>query len=308
MKIVELFSGIGGFKLGFENIGLRCIFSTDFDKYCKETFDFNFNEKLHLEDIMTLKSEIIPKFDILTAGFPCQPFSILGSRKGFSDNRGSLFFEIIRILKDKKPKCFLLENVKNLETHDSGKTLKIIYNELTKAGYYITHKVLNSMEYGNIPQNRERIFIVGFSNKKKFKKFKFPEKIPLTKTINECLEKIIDDKYYYNNKPLYNKIKEFVTDKNKIYQYRRTYIRENKKNVCPTLTANMGCGGHNVPIIKDSIGIRKLTPIECAKFQGFPEYYKFPGISDCQLYKQIGNSVTIPVILRIAENIKMVLN
>jgi DNA (cytosine-5)-methyltransferase 1 len=160
------------------------------------------------------------------------------------------------------------------------------------------------MEYGNIPQNRERIYIIGFLNKKNLKNFQFPEKLDLTKSIHDCLENNIDDKYYYNNKPLYEKIKNDIVDRNTIYQYRRVYIRQNKKNVCPTLTANMGMGGHNVPIILDNKGIRKLTPKECSNFQGFPKQYQFPNIADSQLYKQIGNSVTIPVISRIAEKIK----
>jgi DNA (cytosine-5)-methyltransferase 1 len=312
MDFIDLFAGIGGIKLGFEKNGFTSVFSNDFDAYCKTTFDHNFSEnfkantELYLRDILDVPSEIFPKFDLLTGGFPCQPFSIAGYRKGFKDKgRGDLFYAIIRILNDRKPKAFLLENVKNLKTHDKGNTLKLIYEELENLGYYIKDAVLNTMEYGNLPQNRERIYIVGFLSKNDFNQFHFPKKIKLTKTINDCLiSDKVEEKYYYNGKPLYEKIKKDVINRDTIYQWRRKYVRENKSNVCPTLTANMGTGGHNVPIIKDDYGIRKLTPRECANLQGFPKEYILPEIADSQLYKQLGNSVSIPVIERIAKQIK----
>ncbi|MCX6789037.1 MAG: DNA repair protein RadC [Candidatus Gribaldobacteria bacterium] len=311
IKIIDLFAGIGGIKIGFENVGFECVFSNDFDKNCKITYDLNFSgdqKALVLGDIFKISSDIIPDFDILTGGFPCQPFSIAGYQKGFSDDgRGNLFFEIIRILKDKKPKAFLLENVKNLKTHDNSSTIKVIYSELQKLGYYVVDKVLNTMEYGNIPQNRERIYIVGFLDQKAFSNFSFPGKIPLVKTINDCLEKNIDEKYYYNGSPLFARLKKEVVRQNTVYQWRRQYVRENKNNVCPTLTANMGMGGHNVPIIIDNKGIRKLTPRECANFQGFPNNFKLPNIADSALYKQFGNSVSVPVVERVAANIKKAL-
>lgn len=202
----------------------------------------------------------------------------------------------------------MLENVKNLKSHDKGNTIKVIYEQLEKLGYKVADKVLNAMEYGNIPQNRERIYIVGFLDKQADDKFSYPEKIKLTKTIHDCLEeREVDKKYYYNEKPLYDRIKDDITKKETVYQWRRKYVRENKSGVCPTLTANMGMGGHNVPIILDNKGIRKLTPRECANFQGFPKDYKLPNIADSQLYKQFGNSVVIPVVQRIAENIKKAL-
>ncbi|MEA1936912.1 MAG: DNA repair protein RadC [Patescibacteria group bacterium] len=201
IRIIDLFAGIGGIKIGFENAGFECVFSNDFDKNCKVTYDFNFARKqksLICADIAEVSLDLIPDFEVLTGGFPCQPFSIAGYRKGFSDEgRGDLFFEIIRILKDKKPAAFLLENVKNLKTHDNGKTLRIIYKELQKLGYHIGSKVLNTMEHGNIPQNRERIYIVGFLDQEAFNSFSFPEKIKLTKTIHDCLEPDADEKYYY---------------------------------------------------------------------------------------------------------------
>ncbi|MCP4481347.1 MAG: DNA cytosine methyltransferase [bacterium] len=311
MKFIDLFAGIGGIKIGFENTGFESVFSNDFDANCKKTFDLNFSKhkEMHFEDITKIKVNDLPEFHILTGGFPCQPFSIAGYRQGFDDEdgRGNLFFDIIRILKKRKPKVFLLENVKNLKTHDKGNTLKVIYSELEKLGYKITDKVLNTMEYGNLPQNRERVYIVGFLDKSAFNEFKFPKKIPLTKTIHDCLEKKVDEKYYYNKKDLYLKLKDDVVKKDTVYQWRRKYVRENKNGVCPTLTANMGTGGHNVPIILDDKGIRKLTPRECSNFQGFPKNYKLPEIADSHLYKQFGNSVSIPVVERIAENIKKAL-
>ncbi len=199
----------------------------------------------------------------------------------------------------------MLENVKNLKTHNNGDTLKLIYNELENLGYFVKDAILNTMEYGNLPQNRERIYILGFLSKNEADNFSFPKKIMLTKTINDCLVKEkVDDKYYYKGKPLFDKLKDDVTKKDTVYQWRRKYVRENKSNVCPTLTANMGTGGHNVPIILDDYGIRKLTPRECANFQGFPNEYILPKIADSQLYKQVGNSVSIPVIERIAKQIK----
>jgi DNA (cytosine-5)-methyltransferase 1 len=265
MKFIDLFAGIGGIRQGFENAGFQCVFSNDFDKNAKITFDLDSpsDKEMILGDIQEIATNEIPNFDILCGGFPCQPFSVAGYRQGFDDEngRGNLFFDIVRILKDKKPKAFLLENVKNLKTHDEGNTISIIYHELQKIGYKITDKVLNTMEYGNLPQNRERIYIVGFLEQESFNKFEFPNKIPLTKTIHDCLESNeVDDKYYYNDKPMYAKIKDDIVKKDTVYQWRRQYVRENKNGVCPTLTANMGTGGHNVPLVLNGKGIRKLTP------------------------------------------------
>lgn len=310
MKFIDLFAGIGGVKLGFENAGFQCVFSNDFDKNAKITFDTNSSKPMFFGDIQEISVNDIPKHDILCGGFPCQPFSVAGYRQGFEDDRGrgNLFFDIIRILKEKKPKAFLLENVKNLKTHDKGNTIKVIYQELEKLGYKVTDMVLNSMDHGNLPQNRERIYLVGFLHKKHFDKFEFPKKIPLKKTIHDCLEKKeVNDKYYYNDKPLYEKLKNDITKRDTVYQWRRKYVRENKNRVCPTLTANMGMGGHNVPLVLNGKGIRKLTPRECANFQGFPKSYKLPDIADSHLYKQFGNSVSVPVIKRIAKNMNLAL-
>ena len=305
-RTLDLFAGIGGIRLGFEKAGFTTVFANDFEKACKETYDLNFKtSKLIVEDIRKIGIDDLPEFDFLLGGFPCQAFSIAGYRKGFNDkDRGNLFFDIARIIEARKPAGFLLENVKNLKGHDGGKTFKIIEKTLIDFGYHIKAKVLNSMEYGDVPQNRERIYIVGFKNKQYADNFEFPEEKQLTTKILDILEDDVDEKYYYNGKPLYEKIKDDIKKIGKVYQWRRKYVRENKKGVCPTLTANMGMGGHNVPIIKNKKGIRKLTPRECASIQGFPKNYKLPKIADSSLYKQFGNSVTVTVIEAVAKQMK----
>ncbi len=298
-KTIDLFAGVGGIRLGFENAGFKTVFANDFEPKCKDTYDLNFKDsKLVIEDIRKIGIDDLPKFDFLLGGFPCQAFSIAGYRQGFNDEkgRGNLFFDIVRILDARKPEGFLLENVKNLKSHDGGKTFQIILDTLESLGYYVKTKVLNSMEYGNIPQNRERIYIIGFRNKDYSDKFEFPSPVKLTVKITDLLEKNVPEKYYYNGKPLFEKLKGSIKEEGKVYQWRRQYVRENKRGVCPTLTANMGTGGHNVPIIKDKKGIRKLTPLECARIQGFPSSYKIPKLADSALYKQFGNSVSVPVI------------
>ena len=307
LRTLDLFAGIGGVRIGFERAGFKTVFANDFEKNCKFTYDANFNDsKLVVEDLTKIGASDLPEFDFLLGGFPCQAFSIAGYRHGFKDDkgRGNLFFDVARILEERKPTGFLLENVKNLKTHDGGNTFKVIKQTLQELGYHIKYKVLNSMEYGNVPQNRERIFIVGFKDKKNCDSFNFPEPIPLTNTIENVLESEVDEKYYYNGKPLFDRLKKDITEKNKVYQWRRQYVRENKKGVSPTLTANMGMGGHNVPIIFDGKGIRKLTPRECARIQGFPDSFVLPNIADSALYKQIGNSVSVPVLERIARQMQ----
>ncbi|MEX1014619.1 MAG: transcriptional repressor LexA [Candidatus Paceibacterota bacterium] len=301
---IDLFAGVGGIRLGFENAGFKTVFANDFESQCKDTYDLNFKDsKLIVEDIRKIGIDDLPKFDFLLGGFPCQAFSIAGYRHGFKDkkDRGNLFFDIARIIEARKPEGFLLENVKNLKSHDSGKTFEVIEKTLEDLGYYVKSKVLNTMEYGNVPQNRERIYIVGFKNKNYFDKFEFPKPVKLTKKVTDLLEKNVPEKYYYNGKPLYERLKDSVKDEGKVYQWRRQYVRENKSGVCPTLTANMGTGGHNVPIIQDKKGIRKLTPLECARLQGFPVNYKLPKLADSALYKQFGNSVSVPVIEAVAK-------
>lgn len=307
IKVASLFAGIGGICYGFEQAGAKIVWANEIDDDACKTYINNFGNKYLVKgDIKKIDAKEIPNVDIINGGFPCQAFSIAGHQKGFEDERGNLFFEIVRILKEKQPRAVFLENVRNLEAHDHGKTFKVIKDELEKLNYYVHYKVLNSMEYGNIPQNRQRIYIVCFKSKKASNNFKFPEKVKLTKKISDIIDfsEKKDKKYYYVKSKYYPELAKTVKSQNSIYQWRRIYCRENKSHVCPTLTANMGTGGHNVPIIIDNYDIRKLTPEECIQFQGFPKYFRFPEtISNASKYKQAGNSVTVPVIRRIVENI-----
>ena len=200
------------------------------------------------------------------------------------------------------PETFL-ENVKNLITHNRGATFEDIRKHIGALGYKIKYKVLNTCLYSQIPQNRERVYIVCFKNSEDCDKFAFPQQETKTLKITELLEKNVDKKYYYNNTKYYNILKQDITKKDTVYQWRRHYVRENKNKLCPTLTANMGIGGHNVPLVLDD-DIRKLTPRECFRFQGFPDSFVLPSnLSDATLYKQIGNSVSVPVIEKIAKEI-----
>jgi DNA (cytosine-5)-methyltransferase 1 len=311
LKTIDLFAGIGGIRIAFERSNFKTVFANDIDKFCKKTYDLNFKDtKLDSRDIFQIKSNQLPDFDFLLAGFPCQPFSIAGYREGFDDRkgRGNLFFEIERIIRDKNPIGFMLENVKNLKNHDHGNAYKEILRILGKLGYYVKDDILNSMIYGNIPQNRERIYIVGFRSKDHYDRFAFPKPKTLTNKFSDFLEEDVNEKYYYNNKILFEKLKEEVIRYDTIYQWRRKYVRENKSGVCPTLTANMGSGGHNVPIIRDNKGIRKLTPRECMRLQGFPDDFILPDdLPDSKLYHQIGNSVTVTVVEEIAKAIYNIL-
>ncbi len=309
---IDLFAGIGGFRIALQELGGKCVFSSEIDSNAKKTYEANYGE-VPFGDIRQFTdvgisdkvlSERIPDHTVLTGGFPCQAFSIAGKRGGFSDTRGTLFFDIARIIKAKNPQCVFLENVKNLQTHDNRNTYSTIKNTLEKLGYHVREQVLNSMEYGDVPQNRERMYIVGFKDFNAYKSFEFPDAVKLEHSVRDLLEHNVENKYYYNDKPLFARIVSGITSMETVYQWRRKYVRANKKGVCPTLTANMGTGGHNVPIIKDKHGIRKLTPLECVRMQGFPPSFIFPKSSpDSALYKQAGNSVSVPVVSRIACNI-----
>lgn len=312
LKCASFFAGVGGIDYGFEQVGCKIVYANEFDADACKTYGLNHQVPVDCRDIRDVDETKLPDFDIMLAGFPCQPFSVAGYREGFLDkkDRGNLFFELIRIAKHKKPRVIFLENVKNLSTHDGGNTMRVIVEELSKLGYITYSKVLNTCNFGNVPQNRERIYIVSFLNSVVDGTFVFPKEIPLTKSIGDILEKgKIPDKYYYTSAfNHFEELKANVLNKNTVYQWRRKYVRENKNNLCPTLTANMGTGGHNVPIVLTDEGIRKLTPKECFAFQGFPQDFVLPtDIGDYKLWKQAGNSVSVPVIKRIAEAIVEVL-
>lgn len=310
-KFIDLFAWVWWFHMALLELWGECVFSSEIDLNARKTYEENYkkhNPKLFktwkFNDDITLQDEkSIPDHDILCAGFPCQSFSIAWYQKGFEDKRWTLFFDIIRILKEKKTPIIFLENVKNLVSHAEWETLKIMLKLLKEEWYYIHSKVMNSMEYWNVPQNRERIYIVWFRDKQKFDKFKFPEKIDLKTNFRDILEEEVDDKYYYNWKPLFEKIKYDVNRFDRVYQWRRQYVRENKSWVCPTLTANMWTWWHNVPIIIDKKWIRKITPKEAFLIQWYPKDFILPKIADSQLYKQAWNSVSVTVIKRVAEKI-----
>ncbi len=317
-SVTSFFAGVGGIDLGFEQTGkFKTIYANEFDSYAAETMELNFKDiKVDQRDVHIVKNSEIPKSDVLIAGFPCQAFSIAGYRQGFDDKkgRGELFFELTRIIENKKPRVVLLENVKNLVGHDNGNTFRVICEQLDIMGYHYTYQVLNAMQYGNMAQNRERIYIVAFKNLKDFNRFHWPLPIERKTTVKDIIDfnHKVDEKYYYTEGKFKGDIYKLLVEATEeddiknpaVYQWRRKYVRQNKSGVVPTLTANQGEGGHNVCIIKTKYGLRKMTPRECFNTQGFPKDFKLPGQSDSRLYKQAGNSVCVPVIKRIAENIE----
>jgi DNA (cytosine-5)-methyltransferase 1 len=313
----DLFAGVGGMRIAFERAGGQCVLTSEIDDHALTTYEYNFPPReghVTIKDVNKLKAKDFPvptgSLGAIVAGFPCQPYSIAGLRKGLEDDRGGeIFKSLLRLLREAKPKSFLLENVKGIKSHDGGATFKYMLEELSQQGYHLKHETLNSKEHANVPQNRERVFIVGFRSKKAADKFSFPKPKPLTASIHDCLETgKVDSKYYYDDRYLISKeILKQVTKRDTVYQWRRQYVRENKSNACPTLTANMGSGGHNVPLIRDSSGVRKLTPRETANFQGFPTSFKLPNLAPSHLYHQFGNSVTVPLIERIARKIAVAL-
>ena len=311
MRVCSLFSGIGGIDLAFQQAGFEIVWANEFDRDAAKTYRHNFGgDHLVERDIKSVKTEDIPDFDVLVAGFPCQPFSIAGKQKGFDDPRGNLFFEIARIVKDKRPPVIFLENVANLLQHDDGKTFLTIYNALVPFGYTFKYRVMDAIEYGNVPQHRTRIFIVAFLDNDKCEQFEFPDKLKLTVKLNDILVRNAkhDSSYYYtDNSVYYEDLERIVTDKSALYKIYDSGVSGKAYYVCPTLTANMGTFPDRVPIIKDDYGIRKITPYECLALQGFPKEYRFPKIPMASAYKQCGNSVVVPVIRRIAEKIKEVM-
>jgi len=313
IQMIDLFAGTGAFSSAFGKYGIECCFSNDFCNNSKVIFDMNHKITLTYGDLNDIENKDIPKHNILCGGFPCQPFSIAGKQEGFEDERSNVFWKIINILKYHSPEIVILENVKNLKSHDKGNTFKIIQDKLKELDYHIKYKILNTSKITDIPQNRERIYIVCFKNKVLYEKFNFDFEEKKNKQINEFLiMEDIPEKYYYTDRfKVYNVVNEGVTksiNENVLYQYRRYYVRENKNNLCPTLTANMGGGGHNVPLLKDKKGIRRLTPRECFNLQGFSKEYKLPKISDSGLYKLAGNAVSIPVVELIAEKISKLIH
>lgn len=307
LRVCSLFSGIGGIDLGFIQAGFRIVWANEFDKDAAKTYKYNFGTECLVEkDIREVRAEEIPDFDILVAGFPCQPFSVLGKQKGFEDPRGQLFFEITRIVQTKQPMVVFLENVANLLEHDDGKTFLAVYNALVPYGYTLKYRVIDAIDYGNVPQHRTRIFIVAFRDQEACDRFYFPEEIRRTKKLNDVLYRAQQhDPIYYLDKQHISQdlAKKFTADKNALCQYQASSKTYSMHRVCPTLVASMGDFPERIPLIQDDFGIRRITPYECLALQGFPADFRFPRISLSSAYKQCGNSVVVPVIRRIAENI-----
>ena len=317
-----LFAAIGGFCRAFQQVGATVVWANEKDKFAAETFRLNFPTIPYLNkpvEELSVRGDKLEPVDILTAGFPCQPFSIAGEKRGFKDERGLLFLHIIRIIKEfgsRKPKVLLLENVRNFKSHDKGRTFKRVQAEIQKAGYWFNEtnaKIMNTAEYTDIPQNRDRIFMVALScDHFAANNFQFPE--PLAdgslRRVKEFLDldrKAAENFYFKPGSQYYPFFADALKqgERDSVYQLRRSYVRENKSGMCFTLMANMGDGGHNQPAIKDRWGIRKLTPRECARLQGYEDtLFKIPDtLSKTQIYKQIGNSVTVPLVSRIAQSV-----
>lgn len=299
-KTIDLFAGIGGIRLGFEKFDCINVFSSEWDKHAQKIYKDNFGEE-PFGDINLIEAKDIPDHDILLAGFPCQPFSIAGKGLGFSDTRGTLFFNIEEILKVKKPKAFLLENVKRLTTHDGGNTFKTIRNNLEALGYNIYCKVMNSLEYGNVPQKRERIYIVGFLDKVEFE---FPEKLTGYIPLSEILEDDanVEEKYFVSDA-----IKTKRFEKLKKAPPLPSIWHENiggNISALPYSCALRAGGSYNYLVVN---GNRRLTGREMLRLQGFPDSYKIDA-PYTQVRKVAGNSVTVTVIERIAQNMIKALN
>jgi len=306
LRIGSLFAGIGGIELGFEQAGFKTIWANEFDRDACITYRHNFPEvKLIEEDIRKLDISMLEHVDVLTAGFPCQPFSVCGNKKGFGDERGNLFFEIMRVVDAIQPPIIFLENVANLTEHDNGRTFNIIHNELIIRDYFIRYLVADACDYG-IPQHRTRTYIVAFKSQEACERFRFPVKCELKKRIFDVIDKskIIDARYYLKPDTYqYNKMMDAIKDENQIYRFSDYGIQSSKNGISFTLKANMGTWRDRIPIIKDNYGIRKITPYEALTLQGFPDAFRFNGISSKDAYKQIGNSVCVPIVKNIAEQI-----
>lgn len=302
LKIADLFAGIGGIRLGFERVfgEIQCVFSSEIDKFAVQTYSENFGE-IPSGDITKIPSEKIPDFDVLLAGFPCQPFSSAGLKKGFLDERGGMFFEVVRILKEKKPSAFLLENVKNLKTHNNGKTFDTMIKTLKNLGYDVYFEILRARDFG-LPQNRERIYIVGFNFKTSFS---FSKKPDIKTKLGDILEKNVDEKYTISDKLWSGHQRRKAQNKRDGKGFGYSLFDENSA-YSNTLSARYYKDGSEILINQIGKNPRKLTPRECARLQGFDESFKIP-VSDNQAYKQFGNSVAVNVIEHIAQKIKEIL-
>lgn len=308
MTVASLFAGIGGIELGFAQAGFQILWAIEKDHKCCLTYRHNHKEIPLIEaDICNVDPHSLSTVDVIAAGFPCQPFSIAGRQRGFCDNRGNLFYEVIRFVQAIQPRVVFLENVQNLQEHDNGRTFITIHNALVESGYYIRYRVMRASEYGNVPQIRDRIYIVAFKDITDCDVFKFPDTIPLTVSIDNIINRHEEKNrvyYYQKNDLFFAKVREIVTDQSSIYRVYHESIKITQNHMCPTLTASMGMQRDQVPLVIDNYGIRKLTLRECLDFQGFPKDFYFPNtITIEDAYKQCGNTVCVPVVKRVAERI-----
>jgi DNA (cytosine-5)-methyltransferase 1 len=309
LKFIDLFAGAGGLRIPFDELGLKAVFSSEIDKFAQKTYYSYFGE-MPYGDITKIEPEDIPDHDILLAGFPCQPFSQAGKKEGFADTRGTLFFNIEEILRVKRPRAFLLENVKGLRGHDKGKTFKVISENLAKLGYHFKDEVLKAKDFG-LPQNRERVFIVGFLDFEKNFKFEFPRALNLETKLGDILEKVPDEKYTISDKLWAGHQRRKAMHKIKGNGFGYGLFNE-ESEYTNTISARYYKDGSEILIEQKGKNPRKLTPFEASQLQGFPKYFiekaKQNGLSDVQLYKQMGNSVPVSVIREIAKNIVGILN
>ncbi len=313
LKFIDLFCGLGGFRIAFEQNGGKCVFSSDIDAAVRATYQMNFDEE-PAGDITKVPTNLIPDFDVVCAGFPCQPFSIAGKRRGFEDTRGTLFFDVLRIIQDKSPRGFFLENVAGLTNHDQGRTLAVILESLDQAGYFISYRLLNAKDYG-VPQNRNRWYCVGvrkdLTDEQTFQNYQFfPEKCALNQTVSDIIDLNLEDESYQVSEIAQQNIRKHLGDaENQLLKKGEILLANNvrpsrtffaKSGISPCLTAKMGTGGNNVPIIVNTM--RKLTEQECLRIMGFPKWYQIRK-NYSQSYKQIGNSVIVPILTAIAERL-----
>lgn len=313
MKFIDLFAGIGGFRYALESFGCKCVFSSEWDKYCQQSYHLNFGETVY-GDITKIDEKKIPNFDILCAGFPCQPFSISGKQRGFKDTRGTLFFDILRIVSYHKPKIIFLENVKNLKSHNGGVTFKVISNTLGSLNYNIYHKVLNAKDF-NLPQNRERITIVCIRKDIDNGNYKFPTPSKEIITINDIKEDdSVTEKYILNRNDIYideEKLDEAIKNGKvrkpvqigvigKGGQGNRIY---HENGIGITLAASSGGAASKTGAYYINGKVRKLSPREAARLQGFPEKFKIID-NDNQALKQFGNSVPINLLKEVFKGLE----
>jgi len=301
-SFIDLFAGIGGIRIPFQELGGKCVFTSEWDKFAQKTYRVNFGEEPQ-GDITKIDAKSIPDFDILLGGFPCQPFSQAGLKKGFSDTRGTLFFEIERIIEEKRPKAFLLENVKQLKGHDKGRTLKVILEHIDALNYYVKAEILRAGDFG-VPQNRERIYIVGISKDyydlPANYDFRFPVPTYEKTRVGDILEHNVDDKYTISDALWegHQRRKKEHLEKGNGFGF--SLFNEDSEYT-NTISARYYKDGSEI-LIDQGAGKnpRKLTPRECARLQGFPEEFIIP-VSDTQAYKQFGNSVAVPVVRAVAK-------